>query len=170
MEAAKADRKKNLLIKTWNRCLSFSGSRQKSPSPKPSKTLSKSKSWPFNSSKSCQVAPEGCFSVYVGPERRRFVIKARQANHPLFRMLLEDAEMEYGFSSNGPLLIPCEVDLFCKVLAEMERKKDVPGCGFVYGQFSPFNPARRLGNGAMAQEVGPYGLLTQPRLLKMNQV
>ncbi|KAE8694282.1 FBD-associated F-box protein [Hibiscus syriacus] len=50
------------------------------------------------------IAPEGCFFVYLGAQRRRFAIKAEIANHPSFQMLLEDAELEYGFSNEGPLL------------------------------------------------------------------
>ena len=34
-----------------------------------------------------KIAPKGCFSVYVGPAKQRFVIKAKCANHPLFKML-----------------------------------------------------------------------------------
>lgn len=100
------------------------------------------------------VAPTGCFPVYVGPTRQRFVVRAEFANHPLFKMLLEDAEMEYGFTSEGPLLLPCEVDLFCKVLGEMDCDDDHQG-GFGYASCSPFNRMGKHG----------YGLLTPPRLL-----
>lgn len=70
--------------------------------------------------KTSKVAPKGCFSVYVGSEKQRFVVRTELVNHPLFKILLDDAEMEYGYSSEGPILLPCEVDLFYKVLAEME--------------------------------------------------
>jgi hypothetical protein len=43
------------------------------------------------------VAPEGCFPVYVGPKKQKFVIKIEYANHSLFQMLLEEAESEYGY-------------------------------------------------------------------------
>ncbi|KAI3455071.1 hypothetical protein Pfo_011734 [Paulownia fortunei] len=118
-----------------------------------------------------QVAPTGCFSVYVGPEKQRFVIKTEFANHPLFKMLLEDAELEYGFTNEGPLLLPCEVDLFCKVLAEMDCGQDFDddhSCGFAYGSCSPFNPARRLGKSGMAKGCSSYSLLTPQQLLKIN--
>jgi SAUR family protein len=155
--------KKNLLLKTWHRCRSLP--REKSTST--TSNLSKSQS-------GNQVAPEGCFSVYVGPEKQRFVIKTKYANHPLFKMLLEDAEEEYGYNSEGPLLLPCDVDLFCKVLAEMDHKEEeiVPSCGFAHGSCSPFTPGRRVGkSGNMAKVYGSYGygLLTPSRLLKMNQ-
>ncbi|KVH98983.1 Auxin responsive SAUR protein [Cynara cardunculus var. scolymus] len=94
-------------------------------------------------------------------------------------MLLEDAEIEYGYNTPGPILLPCDVDLFFKVVAEMEAKEMEPhGCGFIgygfigYGSCSPFNPSRRLVNtGAtdqMAKGYGGYGVLTPSRLIKMN--
>ncbi|EPS74604.1 hypothetical protein M569_00152, partial [Genlisea aurea] len=64
--------------------------------------------------------PTGRFSVYVGPERRRFVIRTESVNHPLFRALLEDAESEYGFDCNGPIHLPCEVDFFVEVMAALD--------------------------------------------------
>ncbi|KAG8054118.1 hypothetical protein GUJ93_ZPchr0001g30253 [Zizania palustris] len=63
----------------------------------------------------------GCFSVYVGPERERFVVRAECANHPLFRRLLDDAERVYGYASQGPLSLPCDVDAFLDVLWQMEH-------------------------------------------------
>ncbi|GFZ17347.1 hypothetical protein Acr_26g0006170 [Actinidia rufa] len=176
MDFGKSKGKKSLLLKTWDRCRSL----PKTTSEKsPTKPFSKSKSWHSiitgssrEFKRSCdaknhgQVVPEGCFAVYVGPERQRFVIKTEHANHPLFKCLLEDAEREYGYNSEGPLLIPCDVDLFYKVLAEMESKEAVmPSCGFAY---SPFNPIRRLGSGDMAKGCGSYGALTVSPLLKIN--
>ncbi|KAL2342800.1 hypothetical protein Fmac_004085 [Flemingia macrophylla] len=82
------------------------------------------------------VAPQGCICVYVGPERERFVIKIKIANHPLFKALLDAAEREYGFRNDGPLWLPCQVDFFCEALAEMEGTQDeVPsvGCAFPLG-------------------------------------
>ncbi|KAL6584366.1 hypothetical protein OROMI_003655 [Orobanche minor] len=122
--------------------------------------------------------PAGCFSVYVGPEKKRFVIKTEFANHQLFRILLEDAELEYGFTNKGPLLLPCEVDFFVKVLAEMDcdgtngedsdDQYDQP-CGFSYGSCSPFNSTRHLGKSGLAQGCGSYHLRTPPpRFVKIN--
>ncbi|XAR67874.1 hypothetical protein NMG60_11002807 [Bertholletia excelsa] len=166
MEVEKVKEKKNLFIKTWNRCRSL---REKS-SPSPPPTLSRSKSSQNRNTKSSKVAaPQGCFPVYVGPERQRFVIKAKQASHPLFRMLLEDSEMEYGYSSQGPLLLPnCEVGLFYKVLAEMDAKEIRPSYGLVYGSCSPFSPIRRRGKMGTGEGCGSYGLLVQSPLLRVN--
>lgn len=127
--------------------------------------FSKSKSWHGRSS--VTIAPEGCFWVYVGPDKERFVIKTKYASHPLFMMLLEDAKKEYGYSySQGPILLPCDVDMFYKVLAEMGNNKvfdDSVPCG----SCSPlFSPGRRLGNSQMAKGYGSYVSFTPPRLFK----
>lgn len=103
------------------------------------------------------MTPEGCFSVYVGPQRERFVIKAEYANHPLFKMLLEEAELEYGFNSEGPLELPCNVDIFYKVLVEMDDDgrneiKVRQGCN----AFAMASPARS------------YRLLSPSHLVAMN--
>ncbi|KAG8078929.1 hypothetical protein GUJ93_ZPchr0007g3851 [Zizania palustris] len=71
----------------------------------------------------------GCFSVYVGPERERFVVRAEYANHPLFRRLLDDAEREYGYASQGALELPCDVDAFLDALWQMEHDDDHAGDG-----------------------------------------
>jgi SAUR family protein len=70
---------------------------------------------------STSPAIAGCFPVYVGPERVRFVVRAEYASHPLFRRLLDDAEREYGHAARGPLALPCDVDAFLDVLWHMER-------------------------------------------------
>ncbi|KAI5664976.1 hypothetical protein M9H77_24299 [Catharanthus roseus] len=125
--------------------------------------LSKCKSEKQQSKK--RVVPEGCFSVYVGAELQKFVIKTECANHPLFKILLEDAELEYGFDCDGPIKLPCDVDLFFKILAEIEstgKEEEDDDYGMSYS-CSPFStPTRRLGNGAS------YGLLNQSRSLKLN--
>ncbi|KAI9127230.1 hypothetical protein K1719_001789 [Acacia pycnantha] len=71
--------------------------------------------------KQSRVAPHGCLGVYVGPERQKFVIKIEHANHPRFMALLEDSENDYGNSvhNNGPIYLPCNVDLFYEALAEI---------------------------------------------------
>ncbi|XP_062187569.1 auxin-responsive protein SAUR50-like [Phragmites australis] len=72
----------------------------------------------------------GCFSVYVGPERERIVVRVECANHPLFRRLLDDAEREYGYSAQGPLALPgCDVDAFLDVLRQMEEHDGADGGG-----------------------------------------
>ncbi|KAB9697089.1 hypothetical protein FH972_027061 [Carpinus fangiana] len=151
----KGKRKKNQIFKAWERCRSLgAGCRKKIfPADLNSTTGTLTKSKPCHGrtkassdrQKKSQVAPEGCFSVYVGPQKQRFVVKAKFANHPLFAMLLEDAESEYGNSSEGPLLLPCDVDLFNRVLAEMDGSDEMistPGCSFVKGYGSLIFPHR----------------------------
>ncbi|XP_047313013.1 auxin-responsive protein SAUR71-like [Impatiens glandulifera] len=170
--------KKNVFLKTWEKCRSMSSTSRADKYQQPNEALTKSKSCAQSGS---QVAPGGCFSVYVGPEKKRFVIKAKYANHPLFMMLLEDSEMEYGYSSQGPILLPCEVDLLYKVLAEIDnqvhdnhlksRDKIMNHSGYGYAaSCSPFNPSRRRirHEGDMASGgYGSYGLLSSP-MLKLN--
>ncbi|CAJ2676663.1 unnamed protein product [Trifolium pratense] len=78
-----------------------------------------------------KLAPNGCLCVYVGSERQRFVIKIKIFNHPLFKTFLEDVENEYGYANDGPLWLPCHVDLFCEALVEIESDDmDFVGCNF----------------------------------------
>lgn len=112
-----------------------------------------------------KTTPDGFFPVCVGPEKQRFAVKMKYANHPLFTMLLEDAEMEFGYNCDGPISLACDIDLFYKVLAEMEAKDVQPlgGWSFAYGSCSPFNPSRRLGNNGadqMGKGYGSYEALT----------
>ncbi|XP_071728424.1 auxin-responsive protein SAUR71-like [Rutidosis leptorrhynchoides] len=167
MESVKS--KKNFLAKTWKRCRSFQHSRSRNNVGE----LAKSKSWNGKEmKKKTKMAPEGFVPVYVGPEKQRFAIKTKYINHPLFVMLLEDAETEYGTHGDGPISLPCDVDLFYKVLAEMEVKDVQPlGWSFAYGSCSPFNPSRRLEcneHRIMGKGYGSYEALTPSSFIKMN--
>ncbi|CAL9209220.1 unnamed protein product [Musa hybrid cultivar] len=97
----KEKRAKGLILKTLERCRSMAGQRRGGRQEAP---------------------PEGCFAVYVGPDRERFVIRTECVNHPRFRVLLEEAEMEFGYSNSGPLELPCHVEVFHEVLWEMEQE------------------------------------------------
>ncbi|KAJ0112601.1 hypothetical protein Patl1_01270 [Pistacia atlantica] len=181
MDGVQVKGKKSLIMKSWKRCLSPRARRSNDKCSCDS--LAKSKSWncattssslsPEKEKTRTQVAPEGCFTVYVGPEKQRFVIKTQYANHPLFKILLEDAELEYGFNSQGPILLPCDVDLFYKVLAEMESGGDKNidpagfGCGKGYSPFLLFSPSRRP-NFNVNKGYGAYRLLSPSRMLKVN--
>lgn len=73
------------------------------------------------------------------------MIKTEYANHPLFMMLLDEAEMEYGYNSEGPLTLPCDVDLFIQVLLEMDRDDDgdrivTQRCGFSSKGSASYHP------------------------------
>ncbi|KAL6899864.1 hypothetical protein ACP4OV_006522 [Aristida adscensionis] len=106
--------RKNILAKTLQRCrTSLAGHHRRRPAAD-------------------RDVPAGCFAVLVGPEKERFAVRARCANHPLFRALLDEAETEYGFAGcDGPLQLPCAVDDFMEVMWEMEQADPAasPGCG-----------------------------------------
>ncbi|CAN0910065.1 Auxin-induced protein X10A [Linum grandiflorum] len=59
--------------------------------------------------------PKGHIAVYVGEgyrdcKRKRFIIPVTYLNHPLFQVLLDRAEEEFGFDHPmGGLTIPCTV-------------------------------------------------------------
>ncbi|KAK2352100.1 SAUR auxin-responsive protein family [Trifolium repens] len=146
------NKKSGLITKTWERCKSIGRGGHKSKYPSSvTPTTRRSKSWPNlrGGKKGGVVAPVGCFSVYVGPQMQRFVIKTEYANHPLFKMLLEEAESEYGYSCQGPLALPCNVDVFYKVLMEMDSETPPPprGCAFLNRSRSSYHllsPSRMI--------------------------
>ncbi|XP_027354819.1 indole-3-acetic acid-induced protein ARG7-like [Abrus precatorius] len=65
--------------------------------------------------------PAGHVAVCVGPSKKRFIVRATHLNHPIFKMLLVQAEEEYGFCNHGPLAIPCNESLFEELLRVMAR-------------------------------------------------
>ncbi|XP_037442552.1 auxin-responsive protein SAUR50-like [Triticum dicoccoides] len=80
---------------------------------------------------------EGCFSVYVGAGRQRFVVRTECVNHPLFRALLKEAEEVFGYADAGPLELPCNAEAFAGVLEQIEEEKQMAGgrrCGLVRGK------------------------------------
>ncbi|KAL4584735.1 hypothetical protein LXL04_009344 [Taraxacum kok-saghyz] len=165
METIKCDSgKKNILVKTWKRCQSIPPIRSSRGAGVWS--LKKIKSWNGRENTKQKAAPEGCFPVCVGPEKQRFAVKTKYASHPLFTMLLEDSQTEYGFNFEGPILLPCDVNLFYQVLAEIEGEEVQPLglSSFAYGSAcSPFNPSRRLRENGADEMVrlrsGSYGRL-----------
>ena len=79
--------------------------------------------------------PAGYLAVYVGLERRRFVIPTRFLSFPVFSALLSLAEEEFGFAGNGGLVLPCTARFFRRVLeildADETRFRDLNLEGFV---------------------------------------
>ncbi|KAD3068286.1 hypothetical protein R6Q59_017665 [Mikania micrantha] len=71
------------------------------------------------SSPSCKT-PTGFFTVYVGEERRRFVVPMGYLSHPLFKMLLEKSSEEFGFGQKNGLVVPCSVNAFEEVVSVVE--------------------------------------------------
>ncbi|XP_058079527.1 protein SMALL AUXIN UP-REGULATED RNA 54-like isoform X2 [Magnolia sinica] len=60
--------------------------------------------------------PKGYLAVYVGPELRRFIIPTSYLSLPVFKVLLEKAEEEFGFDPNGALTLPCDIETFKYIL------------------------------------------------------
>ena len=60
--------------------------------------------------------PPGFLAIYVGYERKRFLIPTRFLNFPVFTVLLDKASEEYGFKFSGGIVLPCEVQFFTKLL------------------------------------------------------
>ncbi|KAM6591789.1 hypothetical protein CsatA_014394 [Cannabis sativa] len=52
--------------------------------------------------------PKGHFAVYVGENRRRYIIPIWWLTQPEFQTLLQRAEEEFGFNHHMGLTIPCE--------------------------------------------------------------
>ncbi|KAK8552464.1 hypothetical protein V6N13_120862 [Hibiscus sabdariffa] len=67
--------------------------------------------------------PAGHVAVCVGRSCRRFVVRVTFLNHPVFKNFLTQAEEEYGFSSQGPLTIPCEESVFEEVIGFISRSE-----------------------------------------------
>ncbi|KAM3276559.1 hypothetical protein ACQJBY_044774 [Aegilops geniculata] len=69
---------------------------------------------------------EGCFSVYVSVDRQRFVARTECVNHPLFRVLLEEAKEMFGYAATGPLELPCNSEAFVGVLEQIKEEVRPP--------------------------------------------
>ncbi|KAK1290122.1 Indole-3-acetic acid-induced protein ARG7 [Acorus calamus] len=88
---------------------------------KDSRLLRRLPSTPRSASNHHPRIPPGHLAVYVGTQRRRFVIPTRYLNLPIFVSLLKKAEEEFGFESPGGLTLPCDPDSFEWVLKALER-------------------------------------------------
>ncbi|KAG2296849.1 hypothetical protein Bca52824_043518 [Brassica carinata] len=164
-------------METWRKMKSFG---HKSSSITAS--ITKSKSW--NGSAHLENANNkestGNIKKKSPPPRRhtgRVVVKTKLLNHPLFKNLLEEAEAEYGYRRDGPIVLPCEVDFFYKVLANMkfngdeydEEEEDDDGMinPPICGLGSPYRCAGLDSMGV--RRSGSYKLLRSPSLFKLNR-
>jgi len=140
--------KKNILSKTLQRCRTSLAQRRRPPPPAAPKRAASSPSLGVPPPPPPPVPAAGYFTVLVGPEKERFGVRARCANHPLFRALLDAAEAEYGFAGcDGPLELPCAVDDFMEVMWEMELgdPSASPGCGrFAAGSTRGYHHVHQL--------------------------
>ncbi|KAJ8472231.1 hypothetical protein OPV22_026574 [Ensete ventricosum] len=106
------------MMRRWR----FLSLRRRQPEPDPEPDLQ-------TDSASSRPVPSGFLAVYVGPERRRFVIPTRFLNLPVFAALLQRAEEEYGFQPAGGLSLPCNPAFFRWLLDALHR--DEQRCKFV---------------------------------------
>ncbi|KAM3334981.1 hypothetical protein ACQJBY_029411 [Aegilops geniculata] len=126
-----------------------------------SRTLERCRSGLNSGGKSSAAVAPGCFSVYVGPERERFVVRADRADHPLFRRLLDDAEQEYGYAAQGPLTLPCAVDAFRDVLWHMDHDVHDDDDGEVASApTTPICGLQRAGSGNIKVRPAGYRVLS----------
>ncbi|CAH9130073.1 unnamed protein product [Cuscuta epithymum] len=102
-------------------------------SPAVCKRLMSCSSYCDSDEESCQSpdppsgVPRGYLAVYVGPELRRFIIPTSYLSDPLFKVLLEKVEEEFGFDHSGALTIPCETETFKYLLKCMENHEKEQG-------------------------------------------
>ncbi|KAI3678456.1 hypothetical protein L6452_37750 [Arctium lappa] len=66
------------------------------------------------------TTPRGFLAVYVGDERRRFVVSTSCLSHPLFKILLAKAYEEFGYEQKNGLTVPCSVAAFREVVMVMK--------------------------------------------------
>ncbi|CAH8380146.1 unnamed protein product [Eruca vesicaria subsp. sativa] len=94
--------------------------------------------------------PPGHVAVSVGENRRRYVVRAKHLNHPIFRRLLAEAEEEYGFSNAGLLAIPCEESLFEEIVKVVTRSDSVVDTA----SFEDIRRCRHVGMGRKVEYLG----------------
>ncbi|RWR92407.1 auxin-responsive protein SAUR36 [Cinnamomum micranthum f. kanehirae] len=63
---------------------------------------------------------KGHFVVYT-KEGKRFVVPLYYLKHPIFRVLLEMAEEEFGSVVHGPLKVPCEEELMEYIVSLLKK-------------------------------------------------
>ncbi|EEF48712.1 auxin-responsive protein SAUR72 [Ricinus communis] len=63
-----------------------------------------------------EQVPKGYIGVYVGEEKRRFVIPTSYLSMPEIRILMDRAGEEFGYSQEGGLHLPCEHHQFEEIL------------------------------------------------------
>ncbi|KAI8571348.1 hypothetical protein RHMOL_Rhmol01G0113000 [Rhododendron molle] len=110
-----------------------------------------------------RITPPGHLAVYAGPERRRFVIPTRYLNLPFFLSLLDRAEEEFGFQTNGGLVLPCEAEFFAGVVELLERDEQRYG---VFGLDDFVEMFSDVGSGSCKERQNACGYGFRPLLQK----
>lgn len=65
--------------------------------------------------------PKGFFELYAGGECKRYVIPLKFLKHQVLQSLLNQAEEEFGYSSQGPIKLPCDTAFFDHLLSLLGR-------------------------------------------------
>ncbi|GLJ49096.1 hypothetical protein SUGI_1035750 [Cryptomeria japonica] len=95
-------------------------------------------SYMFERRGNTKVAPKGCFTVYIGEDHERFVVRVNYLQRDYERFvvpvnylqsayfveLLKESGEVYRFDQKGPLKLPCSVDRFQKVLHLQSIQKE----------------------------------------------
>ncbi|KAK9110250.1 hypothetical protein Sjap_018310 [Stephania japonica] len=85
-------------------------------------------------------AKKGWLAVKVGLEDdrlERFAIPMYYLHNPLFKPLMERAKETYGYSTSGPLRLPCSVDEFISLRSRIEGQTSW-SLGLAYDQHSRY--------------------------------
>ena len=67
--------------------------------------------------------PPNGHMVCIGPSSKRFIMHVTYLDHLIFKKLLAEAEQEYGFYSQGLLMIPSGKALFEELWRVMTRSE-----------------------------------------------
>lgn len=66
------------------------------------------------------VADKGHFIVYTN-DKRRFMIPLVYLNNEIFRELFRIAEEEFGVTSSGPIMLPCDSNFMEYAISMIQR-------------------------------------------------
>lgn len=68
------------------------------------------------------IFQKGFFELYAGGECKRYVIPLKFLKHQVpLQSLLNQAEEEFGYSSQGPIKLPCDTAFFDHLLSLLGR-------------------------------------------------
>jgi len=67
--------------------------------------------------------PKGHFAVYVGKNRRRYIVPISWLSHPEFQCLLQLAEEEFGYQHEMGIIIPCEEVVFRSIASNIRLRR-----------------------------------------------